>query len=486
MGSEKATGEPVAIKFLKPIPAEEQEVGSPAGVEDHYAELADREARAMRLFSKCAPHRNVLLAKGIIDFKASSDAATEEALKEVCPGATKAFVMELALMSLRKLNLSYGSCMPLGMVKRCTADILAGMEHVHRLGYVHRDLKPDNILISLLPDSGQLVANIGDLGSLSVTHGVGAMTRPVCTVTYRAPELFVQSIKASQRYGTEVDMWSCGVVLAELLIGRRVFELTEVLSQSVRAISFRLGPPTGSAKSLFGGQREEKQDMLNGGLWKDQSKAKRQLHLIEPAARELCNGMLKWVPGSRSHAADALRSKWLIRAAVGTASLDAAIGAASSDAAIGAAVGAAQASTKADGGPRASAVGATEAGAEVARAHKLDHKANHATAAAQAEGAIVGSSDAPPQLRAQGAKQRGPAPSPSPSSPNQPCECKGRCCTPGHQGRYKKKDCPMRKSGAPWDETLRPMPMSRGGMSAPQIRLPDLLRGGLCSHREAG
>ena len=218
------------------------------------------------MFNVCAPHRNVLLAEGIFEFKASSGAATDEALKHFCPGTTKAFVMELALMSLRKLNLSYGSCMPLGMVKRCTANILAGMEHVHRLGYVHRDLKPDNILISLLPDSGQLVANIGDLGSLSVTHGVGAMTRLVCTVIYRAPELFVQSIKASQRYGTEVDMWSCGVVLAELLIGRRVFELTEVLSESVRAISCRLGPPTGSAKSVFGGQREENQDMLNSGL----------------------------------------------------------------------------------------------------------------------------------------------------------------------------------------------------------------------------
>ena len=91
----------------------------------------------------------------------------------------------------------------------------------------------------------------------------------------------MQSGGASPRYGTEVDMWSCGVIMAELLIGRRVFDLTEDLSESVRLISCRLGPPTGSAKSLLlGGQREDNQDMLNGGLWKDQFKAKRQLHLM--------------------------------------------------------------------------------------------------------------------------------------------------------------------------------------------------------------
>ena len=123
--------------------------------------------------------------------------------------------------------------MPISMVKWCAADILAGLEHVHRLGYVHRDIKPDNILICTLLDSGQcqLVAKIGDPGSLSVTHGVGAMTRPVCTAWYRAPELYVQSAKASLRHGTVVDMWSCGVIIAELLIGRRVFDLTEDLSE---------------------------------------------------------------------------------------------------------------------------------------------------------------------------------------------------------------------------------------------------------------
>ena len=51
--------------------------------------------------------------------------------------------------------------------------------------------------------------------------------------------------------------------------------------------------------------------MLSGGLWKEQSKARRALHLIEPAAQDMCNHMLKWVPEARSQARDALSSKWL-------------------------------------------------------------------------------------------------------------------------------------------------------------------------------
>ena len=75
MASTTATGEPVAIKFLRPVPEEDEDA----------AELANREARALTFFSKCEPHHNVLRAEGIIDFKASSDAASEEALREM-PG----------------------------------------------------------------------------------------------------------------------------------------------------------------------------------------------------------------------------------------------------------------------------------------------------------------------------------------------------------------------------------------------------------------
>ena len=59
--------EPVAIKILKQVEAEEVEA----------TELvADREARALTLCSQSERHRNVLRAEGIIDFKASSDAAS--------------------------------------------------------------------------------------------------------------------------------------------------------------------------------------------------------------------------------------------------------------------------------------------------------------------------------------------------------------------------------------------------------------------------
>ena len=60
----------------------------------------------------------------------------------------------------------------------CMLKILAVVAH-SQMAPRPMYLKPDKFLMFMVPGSGQLVAKIGDLGSLSITHGVGAMTRPV-------------------------------------------------------------------------------------------------------------------------------------------------------------------------------------------------------------------------------------------------------------------------------------------------------------------
>ena len=191
--------------------------------------------------------------------------------------------------------------------------------------------------------------------------------------------------------------------------------------------------------------------------------------------------MLKWSPGTRLHAACALRSKLLIRAAVGTASPDTAIGAAAGDA---------KASTDGDARPRAS-----DAKVEVLVDRPMH---DHATAIAKASRSPVGSSDAPqsPGTKhnfvgssgaplAQGTEQRGPAPSPSPSLRSEPCQCIGHCCTHGHQ-HGTNWACPMTSSGAAWEQVLRSMLLSRGGMWAPKKRLCHILPDGRSYLRRAG
>ena len=89
--------------------------------------------------------------------------------------------------------------------------ILRGLKYVHSAGIVHRDLKPRNLLVNSNCD-----LKLCDFGLSRATHCIdqpGKMTDYVATRWYRAPELLLEV----RDYGSSVDVWSAGCILAELL-----------------------------------------------------------------------------------------------------------------------------------------------------------------------------------------------------------------------------------------------------------------------------
>lgn len=76
---------------------------------------------------------------------------------------------------------------------------------------MHRDLKPDNILMI----GGQAV--LADFGLASRVDTPGNMDDHVVTASYRAPEL----VLGARRYGPEVDVWSLGCIILEMIGGHR-------------------------------------------------------------------------------------------------------------------------------------------------------------------------------------------------------------------------------------------------------------------------
>ena len=111
--------------------------------------------------------------------------------------------------------------------------LLSGLQYCHESGYLHRDLKPQNLLI----DNDGLL-KICDLG-LACQRSAQPKTRLVCTLYYRAPELLL----GAQSYDTAIDLWSVGCILGEMLRNEILFH-SDCEIGLLYAIFRKLGTPT--------------------------------------------------------------------------------------------------------------------------------------------------------------------------------------------------------------------------------------------------
>ncbi len=106
-------------------------------------------------------------------------------------------------------------------------DLCAGIAEIHRVGIIHGDIKPQNLLVSTFGQNVQLV--ICDFG-VSVPTDELLHLPTVQTCTYRAPEVHLMSNRL--KYTSKIDMWSVGCVLYELATNRPFSEFDTNVSDS--------------------------------------------------------------------------------------------------------------------------------------------------------------------------------------------------------------------------------------------------------------
>ncbi|CAG9815807.1 unnamed protein product [Phaedon cochleariae] len=153
--------------------------------------------------------------------------------------------------------------------------LVSALAYLHNLNIVHRDVKPENLLVEL-EDNRVKILKLGDFGLAC------EVTKPLYTVcgtpTYVAPEILAES-----GYGLKIDVWAAGVILYILLCGYPPF-----VSQD------------NDQEKLFDCILSGHYDFADES-WQD----------VSPFAKELIQNMLQLDPDLRFSAEDVIDHPWL-------------------------------------------------------------------------------------------------------------------------------------------------------------------------------
>ncbi|XP_076959219.1 cyclin-dependent kinase F-4-like isoform X1 [Bidens hawaiensis] len=121
-------------------------------------------------------------------------------------------------------------------IKNWCFQVFQGLAYMHQRGYFHRDLKPENFLVS------KDVIKIADFGLAREIVSQPPYTEYVSTRWYRAPEVLLQA----QTYGSAVDMWAMGAIMAKLFTHRPLFPGSSEADEIYKICSV-IGSPTKSS-----------------------------------------------------------------------------------------------------------------------------------------------------------------------------------------------------------------------------------------------
>ncbi|CAG0892943.1 unnamed protein product [Cyprideis torosa] len=139
------------------------------------------------------------------------------------------------LYNVCKVHAKSKQCIPLSSVALYSYQLFRSLAYLHSLGICHRDIKPQNLLLNR--ENG--VLKLCDFGSAKRLVSGEANVAYICSRYYRAPEL----IFGATFYSSQIDVWSSGCVIAEMLLGQPVFPGGGMVDQLVEIIKV-LGTPS--------------------------------------------------------------------------------------------------------------------------------------------------------------------------------------------------------------------------------------------------
>lgn len=204
-------------------------------------------------------------------------------------------VFEYLDLDLKKhLDLSPEIAQDHHIVKSYVYQILLGVAYCHSHRVLHRDLKPQNLLIDRRTNSLKL-ADFGLARAFGIP--VRTFTHEVVTLWYRAPEILL----GSDHYSTPVDVWSIGCIFAEMINQRPLFPGDSEIDELFK-IFRTLGTPT---EDVWPGVTAFPDYLPTFPQWPPRDLAA-VVPTLDPVGLDLLQGMLRLDPSQRITARGAL------------------------------------------------------------------------------------------------------------------------------------------------------------------------------------
>lgn len=185
-------------------------------------------------------------------------------------------------------------------IRSITYQTLMGLAFMHKYGFFHRDMKPENLLVV-----GDVV-KIADFGLAREIRSMPPYTEYVSTRYYRAPECILKSTN----YNSPVDIWALGCIMAEMYLHPQPLFFGNNEKEVLYRICSILGTPTHSTWPE-GIQQAKKVDIKFPSF--PGTNLSQVIPQASPDAIDLMYQMLNWDPNKRATANSLLQHPFFTR-----------------------------------------------------------------------------------------------------------------------------------------------------------------------------
>uniref|UniRef100_A0A0G4GP52 Cyclin-dependent kinase 2 homolog n=1 Tax=Chromera velia CCMP2878 TaxID=1169474 RepID=A0A0G4GP52_9ALVE len=229
-------------------------------------------------------------------------------IREVhCTKEQMYLVFEFIDYDLKRYMKVHGNVVPQNQIKDLTYQMLLGVAYMHSRGILHRDLKPQNMLM----DIKTMLVKLADFGLARTCRiPVRTFTHEVVTLWFRSPEILL----GQKHYSAPLDVWSAGCIMGEMIDGKSLFPGDSEID-TIYKIFKLLGTPDEKRWPGIDQLPDWKPTFPN---WKVPDVREKLLARYPPelypqvgfAGIDLLSRMLEYSPDRRLTAAQALKHPW--------------------------------------------------------------------------------------------------------------------------------------------------------------------------------